>query len=75
MKTHHFFFLFLLFLVSGLLACEKEDEQCIENPDPACYCIEIYDPVCGCNEVTYSNSCFAECAGISDYTPGPCLGD
>jgi len=46
--------------------------DCIEKSNPDCLCTEQYAPVCGCNNKTYSNSCFAECAGIVDYTNGPC---
>src|SRR3989344_9240624 len=28
-------------------------------------CIEIYDPVCGTNNLTYSNSCYAEKANVA----------
>lgn len=35
-------------------------------------CPQLYAPVCGCNEVTYSNSCEAENAGIVTYTEGAC---
>jgi hypothetical protein len=31
-----------------------------------------YNPVCGCNNKTYGNACAAECAGITEYTKGPC---
>ena len=32
----------------------------------------IYDPVCGCNNVTYSNSCFAENSGVLSWVNGEC---
>ena len=35
-------------------------------------CIEIYDPVCGCNDKTYSNSCYAEREGVTDWLRGSC---
>ncbi len=37
-------------------------------------CNYIYNPVCGCNNVTYSNSCVAENAGVQNWTSGPCSG-
>jgi PKD repeat protein len=35
-------------------------------------CSFTVSPVCGINGVTYLNSCFAEAAGISNYTSGAC---
>jgi len=35
----------------------------------------IYSPVCGSNGVTYSNSCFAEAAGIESFSEGACPED
>jgi hypothetical protein len=40
--------------------------------DPNVFCIEIFDPVCGCDEVTYTNSCFAEASGVLSWTSGEC---
>ncbi|GIV34393.1 MAG: hypothetical protein KatS3mg031_1928 [Chitinophagales bacterium] len=42
--------------------------------NPNCICPLIYAPVCGCNGVTYGNSCEAQCAGVTQWTPGPCPG-
>ena len=66
MKTLYLFLLLLTVVISG---CEK---TCVEKRKENCACITLYDPVCGCNDVTYGNSCEAECAGITDYVKGPC---
>ena len=42
---------------------------CTSIPDA---CIEIFQPVCGCNGETYSNSCFAEAAGVNVADVGEC---
>jgi len=36
------------------------------------FCNSVYQPVCGCNNVTYSNSCEADIAGLLSYTNGTC---
>ncbi len=52
-----------LFVMMMNSCCDIKDEDCV--------CFEIYEPVCGNDGVEYSNSCYAECAGVS-WEPGPC---
>lgn len=67
-----------LLSISLFLAFGASFQSCNQNecqtgtPDPNCACYEIYAPVCGCDDVTYSNDCYAECVGITDYTEGAC---
>lgn len=49
-----------------------EENQPQENQEEQVVCPMIYSPVCGINGVTYSNSCFAEAAGIESYSEGAC---
>lgn len=66
----------VLFLFSFLMISCKEDDivGCIDESkiDPNAACIEIYAPVCGCNDITYDNSCYAEIAGVTQWTEGRC---
>ena len=57
-----------------LVSCEDENtlNTCKLESDPNAVCIEIYQPVCGCDNQTYSNSCYAESAGITSWTAGEC---
>lgn len=53
--------------------CETLDPtRCPIEPNPDLICNDVYEPVCGCDNVTYSNICYAERAGITVWTPGPC---
>lgn len=54
--------LLLLLVYSSILGAQ--------NPCPF-----VVDPVCGSNGITYMNGCYAEAAGITDYTPGVCFSD
>lgn len=36
-------------------------------------CTDLYDPVCGCNNVTYSNKCEAQKAGVKKFKKGKCV--
>ncbi len=70
-----------------LIACTKNDTSVLPKnkelkipetdcpqavPDSTCSCSTVVDFVCGCNQLTYINSCEAECNGIIKYTQGPC---
>jgi len=38
-------------------------------PPARCYCLDVWDPVTCSNGVTYSNSCYAQCAGATGCVP------
>ena len=62
----------LLFIGMAVLGCEDNDKCIDESKISNNSCYEIYAPVCGCDGETYSNNCYAENAGVTDWTEGVC---
>ncbi|MEO8862210.1 MAG: hypothetical protein ABI358_12340 [Ginsengibacter sp.] len=66
----------LVFLFSLCVSCKKNTpvvNNCPKGPvSQNCICPLVTNYVCGCNNKTYDNSCYAECDGITSYTPGRC---
>tara|TARA_Y100001970_G_scaffold159544_1_gene195192 strand:- start:496 stop:681 length:186 start_codon:yes stop_codon:yes gene_type:complete len=54
-------------------SCEDND-NCIDDSKISndYNCDEVYDPVCGCNGINYSNDCYAENAGVTEWNKGEC---
>jgi hypothetical protein len=72
-------FLVYFGLSMPLISCSEqiiEPPKKIETPSKIidmknCVCVQLWMPVCGENGKTYSNSCFADCAGVK-FTQGSC---
>lgn len=46
-----------------------------DYPNPfatPCTCSNTYQPICGSDENTYSNSCWAACQNVMEFTAGAC---
>jgi hypothetical protein len=55
----------------GIGMCDTPVAVGVCTPVPE-VCTEIFAPVCGCDGVTYSNSCFADAAGVNVDHEGEC---
>lgn len=63
-------FLFMLISLFTLKGCAKSEECMVEQK--IIPCTREYKPVCGCDEITYSNACVAESAGVLKWSDGAC---
>jgi hypothetical protein len=57
--------------------CKKDVGACAADAEGVCTPLTLTCPstllqVCGCDETTYSNSCFADAAGVAIQHEGPC---
>lgn len=64
--------LFIAILTSVTLQFSNaQSVSCVDSSliNPNCICGTNYQPVCGCNGQLYSNMCFAQCDGVTYWTP------
>jgi hypothetical protein len=58
--------------------CKRDEGACASDAQGVCTslpvtCPATLAPVCGCDGQTYSNSCFADVAGVAVQHDGPCV--
>ncbi|RLA63728.1 MAG: hypothetical protein DRQ88_11190 [Epsilonproteobacteria bacterium] len=63
----------LLLTLLVLLSCENKPSQRLPASTAlkSCKCTREFKQVCGKNNITYNNSCLAECAGVK-FKAGAC---
>ena len=69
MKSNFTLFVCFLLMIPFILIGQTDDD------DDLAPCPKVIAPVCGVNGITYLNSCYAERAGITEYTEGVCYSD
>jgi hypothetical protein len=58
--------------------CKRADGACAADSEGVCTaspasCPAVNEPVCGCDNITYSNSCYADAAGVAVSATGACV--
>ena len=87
MKKKYAFIIFSLVILVLITGCGQQKLQSIKSkpalPETEvnkpieklnikdCVCVQLWMPVCGENGKTYSNACFAQCAGVK-FSQGSC---
>jgi hypothetical protein len=67
------FIFVIMLLILSLASCVKTNKgDCVATAKEDCVCTMEYDPVCGCDDITYSNTCAAYCAGVDIVAQGEC---